>query len=95
MVQSILTEDLSIKRIALKSMDMTDHQKKGQHVKSKVIYSDEHYNCYNISFDKDFTPAHRSLEAAVTKNNQIYTKYCTSAQQNLTLQPCQAHCTYK
>lgn len=76
-------------------MDMTDHQKKGQHVKFKVIYSDELYNCYNISFDEDFTPAHRSLEAAVTKNNQIYTKYCTSAKQNLTLQPCQAHCTYK
>lgn len=58
--------------------------KKGQHVKfldffsklthifSKVISSDEQYNCYNISFDKDLTPAHCSLEAAVTKNNTVF-----------------------
>lgn len=92
MVQSILTEDLSIKRITLKSMDMIDHQKKGQHVKvfkfslqinsnflqnAKVISSDEHYNCFNISFKKEFTPAHCSLEAAVTKNNQIQYLYKT------------------
>lgn len=44
---------------------------------AKVISSDEQYNCYNISFDKDFTPAHYSLKAAVTKNNQIQYLYKT------------------
>lgn len=61
---------------------------------AKVISSDEQYNCYNISFDKNFTPAHCSLEAAVTKYS-IYTKHCTSVKQNPTLQPCQEYCTYK